>query len=275
MVDAIGAMRTAFGRDREIPQRQLLAASMFMPGRVGSTSGIKVVSTTPGNPVGIVVIFDADGAPIGLVDGPTLTAIRTGAVAGLATDLLADPSATSMAMLGAGAMAEDQIAAVRAVRDIDRLVIWSRSFERAAALAETAGGIPARDADQAVSESDVVSTATPSTEPLFAASSLTGRTHINAVGAYTPSMVEIPPEIVMAALVVVDDEDAASHEAGDLISAGRTPDLDLTTLIEDGAPDHGPLTFFKSVGIASQDIAAAATALENAARLGLGVDLGS
>ena len=60
MHDAIDAMRTAFGRDREIPQRRLLGASMFMPGRVGSTSGIKVVSTTPGNPVGIVVVFDPE-----------------------------------------------------------------------------------------------------------------------------------------------------------------------------------------------------------------------
>ncbi|MCL1598795.1 MAG: ornithine cyclodeaminase family protein, partial [Actinomycetia bacterium] len=181
MTDAIDSMRTAFGRDREIPQRQLLGSSMFMPGRVGSISGIKVVSTTPGNPVGIVVVFDAEGSPIGLVDGPTLTAIRTGAVAGLATDLLADPAATSMAMLGAGAMAEDQIAAVRAVRNIERLVIWSRSYERAAGLAEAAGGLAVRDADEAVRGSDIVSTATPSTAPLFSASSLSGRrTHINA-----------------------------------------------------------------------------------------------
>ncbi len=273
MHDAVDAMRTAFGRDREIPQRQHLGSSLFMPGRVGSISGIKVVSTTPGNPVGIVVVFDAEGSPIGLVDGPTLTAIRTGAVAGLATHLLADPGATAMTMLGAGAMAEDQIAAVRSVRDIDHLVIWSRSFERASMLAESVGGIAVRDADEAVRDSDIVSTATPSTAPLFSASSLSGRTHINAVGAYTPSMVEIPPETVTAAFVVVDDQDAASHEAGDLIAAGRVPDLDLTTLLEAGAPNHGPLTFFKSVGIAAQDIAAASVALDNAERLGLGVNL--
>lgn len=275
MNDAIGAMRTAFDRNREIPQRQLLGSSMFMPGRVGSISGIKVVSTVPGNPVGVVVIFDAEGSPIGLVDGPTLTAIRTGAVAGLATDLLADPAATSMAMLGAGAMAADQIAAVLAVRHIDRLVIWSRSYERAAELAEATGGLAVRDADEAVRGSDIVSTATPSTAPLFSASSLSGRTHINAVGGYTPSMVEIPPETVTAAFVVVDDADAASHEAGDLLAAGRTPDLDLTTLLEAGSPNHGPLTLFKSVGIAAQDIAAASVALGNAERLGLGVNLDS
>ncbi len=274
MVDAIGAMRTAFARDREIPQRQLLGASMFMPGRVGSISGIKVVSVTPGNPVGIVAIFNAEGSPIGLVDGPTLTAIRTGAVAGLATDLLATPAARTLAMLGAGAMAEDQVAAVRSVRDIDRVLIWSRSFERAAALAEAVDGIAVHDAEEAVAVADVVSTATPSTEPLFTASSLPKVAHINAVGAYTPSMVEIPAETVLSAFVVVDDEEAAAHEAGDLLSAGRSPDLDLTTLLESGVPDHGPLTLFKSVGIASQDIAAASAALATAEHLGLGVDLG-
>lgn len=273
MIDAIDAMRTAFARNREVPQRQLLGASLFMPGRVGSISGIKVVSVMPGNPVGIVAVFGDDGTPLGLVDGPTLTAIRTGAVAGLATDLLADPAATTMTMLGAGAMARDQIAAVRAVRDIERVLVWSRSFERAAALAEAIDGLAIHEADEAVRATDIVSTATPSTEPLFSASSLSGRTHINAVGAYTPAMVEIPPETVESAFVVVDDEEAASHEAGDLTSAGRLPDLDLTTLLELGTPEHGPLTLFKSVGIASQDIAAASAALANAERLGLGADL--
>ncbi len=88
-------------------------------------------------------------------------------------------------------------------------------------------------------------------------------------------MVEIPPGTVAEAFVVVDDVEAAAHEAGDLISVGRVPDLDLTTLLERGAPGHGPLTLFKSVGIAAQDIAAGMRALENVERLGLGRDLGS
>ncbi|MDR9451252.1 MAG: ornithine cyclodeaminase, partial [Acidimicrobiia bacterium] len=79
---AIEAMVIAFGDDREVPARIQIGQSLFMPGRVGEMTGIKVVSTVPGSPTGIVVVFDGSGRPIGLVDGPTLTAIRTGAGAG-------------------------------------------------------------------------------------------------------------------------------------------------------------------------------------------------
>ena len=123
MTAAIEAMREAFGDDRETPPRALVGPSLFMPGRVGDVSGIKVVSTEPGNPVGIVAVFDARGTPLGLCHGPTLTALRTGAASGLATDLMARPDSRAMAMLGAGAMALDQ---VEAVRTIDRVLVWSR-----------------------------------------------------------------------------------------------------------------------------------------------------
>ena len=191
MEDAIDAMRDAFTRDRDIPQRQQLGASLFMPGRVGTTSGIKVVSTQPGSPSGIVVVFAEDGTPLGLVDGPTLTALRTGAAAGLATDLLADPEARTLAMLGAGAMAPDQIAAIRAVRPIDRVLIWSRNFQTSTALADRLGATAVRAANDAAEVADVITTATPSDAPLFDHAALPENVHINAVGAFTPEMVEI------------------------------------------------------------------------------------
>ncbi|HAX82660.1 MAG TPA: hypothetical protein DCY40_08850, partial [Actinobacteria bacterium] len=87
MGEAIAAMELALGDDREVPVRNRLGASLFMAGRVGRDSGVKVVSTVPGKPYGIVAVFDGDGACRGLVDGPTLTAIRTAAGAGLATRL--------------------------------------------------------------------------------------------------------------------------------------------------------------------------------------------
>ncbi len=273
MPDAIEAMREAFTRDREIPQRQALGSSLYMPGRVGKFSGIKVVSTEPGNPVGIVAVFGADGSPLGFVDGLALTAIRTGAVAGLATDILADRSASCLAMLGSGAMARDQIAAVRAVRTIDQVLIWSRNQTTAADVADEVGGTAVRHANEAVSAADIITTATPARSPLFDHAATRESVHINAVGAYTPEMVEIPPETVTGFYVVVDDYEAASHEAGDLIQAGRLPDIDLTELLERGSGGHRARTLFKSVGIASQDIAAARVALANAQRLELGVRL--
>ena len=113
MDEAVLAMEAAFGDDRETPLRIGLGVSLFMAGRVGGVTGVKVVSTVPGDPAGVVAVFGPDGQPLGLVDGPTLTAIRTGAASGLATRLLAARGASVVAMLGAGAMAADQVSAVR------------------------------------------------------------------------------------------------------------------------------------------------------------------
>jgi ornithine cyclodeaminase/alanine dehydrogenase-like protein (mu-crystallin family) len=272
MPDAIEAMRTAFDVDREVPLRQLLGSSFFMLGRVRGTTGVKVVSTLPGNPVGLVAVFDDMGTPLGIVDGPTLTAIRTGAVCGLATDLLAAPGASTMAMIGAGAMASDQISAVRSVRNIAKVIVWSRNTAKAKALAADVGANVALTVDDAVAEADIITTATPSTAPLFRAQTLRPTVHVNAIGAFTPEMVELPAGLLHDAFVVVDDYEVAKREAGDLLAADRTPDLDLTGLLSE-LPDHGPRTVFKSVGIASQDIAAAAAALNNANRLGLGTTI--
>jgi ornithine cyclodeaminase len=273
MEDAIDAMRVAFDEDRDTPQRIQLGTSLFMPGRVRDTTGIKVVSAVPGNPIGLVAVFDGTGMPLGVVDGPTLTAIRTGAVCGLATDLMSAPDASTMAMIGAGAMARDQIRAVRSVRDIRRLVVWSRDTSRAAELASEVGAEVSLSIDDAVSDAAIITTATPSTTPLFDTQRLGDTVHVNAIGAFSPAMVELPASLLNDGFVVVDDFDAAKSEAGDLIAAGRIPDLDLTGLLRQ-VPVHGPRTIFKSVGIASQDIAAAAVALKNAERLDLGDEVG-
>lgn len=276
MSAAISAMEDAFGDDREVPVRNLLGPSLFMAGRVGDLTGVKVVSTVPGKPFGIVAVFDDEGACTGLVDGPTLTAIRTAAGAGLATRILARPDSRTLAMLGAGAMAFDQARAVQEVRAIEDVLVWSRDIANAHALAERVGGRAVATPDEAVAAADVISTATPSRAPLFSASSVRPGTHINAVGAFTPEMCEIPPETVRDAMVIVDDVAAAEEEAGDLLQADRVPDGTVADLL---AGRHrgrsGPLevTFFKSVGIASQDVAAGAAALARAEELDLGREI--
>jgi ornithine cyclodeaminase len=273
MEAAIAAMRVAFGPDRETPQRVMVGASLFMPGRVGDLSGIKVVSTVPGSPAGIVVVFGPDGAPLGLVDGPTLTAIRTGAGCGLATDLLARDDVATLAMLGSGAMAADQVAAVRAVREIDRVVVWSRTPAHAEQLAARLGAEAVGDPDAAVALADVVTTATPATTPIFSAASVRPTTHLNAVGAFTPTMAELPAELVRQAFVVVDDREAAAAEAGDLLQAGVTPNADMAEVLAGTRPPPEVTTVFKSVGISSQDVAAAVAALERAEAEDLGTVL--
>ena len=267
MGDAIAAMRRAFGDDREVPPRVALRASLVMAGRVGGHTGVKVVSTVPGNPAGLVAVFGPDGEPVGIVDGPTLTAIRTGAATGLATSLLARPDARVLTMLGAGAMAADQIAAVRAVRPMARTLVWSRRRERAEALASRVDAEVVDSADEAVAAADVVATATPATSPLFDPAAVRPGTHLNAIGAFRPDMAELPPALLRAAWVVVEDRRAAAAEAGDLLQAGREPDAEMSDLLNGRAgPAPGATTVFKSTGIATMDVAAAVAALERAAR---------
>lgn len=274
MPDAVDSMVHAFSGDAEAPLRSMVGPSLVMPGRLDDLIAIKVVSSVPGNPAGMVLVLDGDGSPLGLVDGPTLTAIRTGAVSGLATRLLAKENAKTLAMLGAGAMSFDQVEAVRTVRPIDRVLVWSRHIQNAEALAKRVGGEAVGDADEAVRRADVVSCATPATAPLFADESVQPGTHVNAVGAFTPEMVELPTDLLDRAYVVVDDVEAARAEAGDLIRAGREPNTTLRDLLAGRSPEIGEdVTVFKSVGVAAQDVAAAGRALANAEREGLGLEL--
>lgn len=274
MVDAIAAMEHAFSGDTEAPLRSLVGPSLVMPGRLDDYMAVKVVSTVPGNPAGLVAVFGADGSPLGVVDGPTITAIRTGAGSGLATRLLARENARVLAMLGSGAMAFDQIEAVRAVRDIDEIYVWSRTLGNARSMADRVGGEALEDADEAVRRADIVSCATPATTPLFEEESVKGGTHINAVGAFTPEMAELSPGLLERAYVVVDDVEAAGAEAGDLIQADRHPNTTLRDLLAGTHPQIGEdVTVFKSVGVAAQDVAAAARALANAERDGIGLSV--
>lgn len=274
MVDSIEAMEKAFTGESEAPLRSLVGPSLVMPGTLDDLMAVKVVSVVPGNPVGLVIVFDDDGSPLGIVDGPTTTAIRTGAVSGLATRLLAPGHASTLAMLGSGAMAFDQIEAVRAVRPIERVLVWSRSMENAERLAERVGGEAVAEANDAVRDADVVSCATPATAPLFSEESIRSGVHVNAVGAFKPEMIEMPIELLERAYVVVEDVAAAAAEAGDLIQADRSPNATLRGLLDGTAPMAGEdVTVFKSVGVAAMDVAAAGLALANASRQGLGIDL--
>lgn len=271
MQAAIDALRAAFADDVENPPRALLGQSLFMPGRVRQFTGIKVVSTKPGNPVGLVTVYDKSGTPIGMVDGAALTPLRTGAATGLATDLLARPEATTLAMLGAGAISAHQVEGVCNVRRIQRIVVWSRQSTNAHKL-ETLlraqhRGITvevADSADRAVASADIICCATPARSPLFHAGSVRRGAHINAVGAFTPAMIEVPCDTVRGARVFVESYAAATAEAGDLLQAQRRADGEICDLLANrtmGRQNDTQVTLFKSVGIASMDVACAVAAL--------------
>ena len=286
LVDAVeGAYRdVAAGRDRS-PLRSHVelegGALLLMPGvrSGGAGATVKLVTVMPGNAaVGLPTIHAlvawidaATGAPRALLDGATVTAMRTGAASGAATRLLAREDASTLAMIGAGAQAEWQVRAVLAVRPIRRVLVFAPTREKrrrfAARLAEETGVemIAAASAEEAVGEADVVCCATTSAEPVFEAGWLRPGAHVNGVGAFRLDMIELPPEAFAAAAVVaVDSRDASLAEAGDVVAALHRGLVAEHDLVEIGSIDAGwaatrdpqAITVFKSVGLAIQDVAA-------------------
>jgi ornithine cyclodeaminase/alanine dehydrogenase-like protein (mu-crystallin family) len=313
MAEAIEGMKTAFVQlstgKAVVPLRGRVdvarhqGTTLVMPAFLQDTDdlAVKVVSIFPqnaarGEPVvyAIVLVLDAaSGRPLAMMEGGTLTAIRTGAGAGAATDLLARPDAAVVAIIGSGVQARTQLEAVCTVRRIAEVRVYSPNPAHAAAFAEEMRGaepVPAlvravADADTAVRDADIVCAATTATEPVFNGSSLKPGVHINGVGSYAPNMQEIDAETVRRALVAVDSREAAGAEAGDLIIplqmgliASDHIHAELGEIIagvKAGRSDDRQITFFKSVGVAAQDVVAGRIALSNALKRDLGavVDL--
>jgi len=223
------------------------------------------------------------------MDGTVLTAMRTGAASGAATDLLARRDARTAAIFGAGVQGRTQLEAVCAVRPIREAWVYDVGPERAAAYADEMSqrlSLPVRVAEspaEAVRQADVICTATTSSSPVFDDADVRPGTHINAVGAYTPHMQEMPAETVLRARVVIDHREASLAEAGDLLiplQQGVMTEDHIYAELGEVAAGHKPgraspeeITLFKSVGVAVQDVAAAGAVLEAAQRLGLGTEV--
>lgn len=310
MSEAIRLMGVAFaelsaGRAQSplrtpLHNEQLGGVSLFMPAAVPAIKGLgmKIVSVFPTNQgrglptiMAIVGVIDAEtGQPLAILDGTFLTALRTGAVSGKATELLAREDARTLLCIGAGAQAFTQVWAVATARPgIERILVTSRTRERAAGLVarlkEELPEIGARaavadDVRAATRAADIICTATNATAPLFDDADLRPGAHINAVGAYTHAMQEVPPATVARAYVVVDEIGAALAEAGDLVKpleaglfARAHLETELGQIVAGERPGRtGPdqITFFKSVGNAVQDVAVASYAVERAAATGRG-----
>lgn len=200
-----------------------------------------------------------------VADANEVTRLRTGAATGVATDLLAPADASTCTVIGAGGQAADQVRAVHAVRPLQDLCVVARRAEAAAALArqlrDELGLASVRtesDADRGVRDAGIVCCATTSTTPLFAAESLRDDVHVNAIGAYRPTMREIPDELLATATVVIDHKESILAEAGDILHALDAGALTADSLTELGAALRDPVTrtgrtVFKSVGVAIQD----------------------
>jgi ornithine cyclodeaminase len=312
MASALDAMRRAFAAyssgladvpmRTQIPIPHRAGVTLFMPGylREDGALGCKLASIRPENrraglptiQAVMILLDEATGAPIALLEAGYLTTLRTGAASGVATDLLSRADARVLACIGAGEQAETQIEAVCAVRRIDRVWIRSRSEESARSLVSRIKGergIPddvrvAESPGQALGEADVVCTATTSHTPVFDGRDVRPGTHINAIGSSTPEAREVDSETLRAAKIVVDSRAACAAEAGDLLRAleegGISGPESWTELGEillgcaTGRRGREEVTYFKSVGLAIQDLAVARAAFHEAERLSIGQEFG-
>jgi ornithine cyclodeaminase len=308
MAEAIAAMKSAYAQLSSGQAVMPLRAHMDIAPHQGTTLvmpaylpqddalAVKVVSVFPQNVArgerviyGLVLVLAAEtGRPSALLEGATLTAIRTGAGSGAATDLLARPDAAVVAIFGSGVQARTQLEAVCTVRTIQEVRVYSPTVERAELFAAEMAGVGpipnnvrvVTDAETAVHEADIICAATTSRTPVFDGRALKPGAHINAVGSFLPTMQEVDAATVQQSLIVVDSREAALAEAGDLIIPMQqgiiTADHihaelgEIVAGLKSGRTNSQQITLFKSVGTAVQDAAAGRVALLNAERLGLG-----
>jgi ornithine cyclodeaminase len=254
-----------------------------MPSYMGGLEavGVKVVAAFPANfgtefdtHQGVVLFFDTQrGLLRAIVDATSITAIRTAAVSGLVTDLLANPDAGDLAIIGAGTQAHTHLDAMRAVRPIRRVRVYSVPAESATAFAERESrrtGLQVEavaTAEQAVTGADLICTTTTATEPVVLGDWVAPGAHVNAVGAYNPSTRELDSALVAKARLYADRRESLLSEAGEFLipkSEGLYGDDHIVGEIGEVLTGKAPartsteeITLFKSLGIAIEDLASA------------------
>ncbi|MEL7030417.1 MAG: ornithine cyclodeaminase family protein, partial [Pseudomonadota bacterium] len=240
--------------------------------------------------VGMVMLFDAvEGLPLAMLEGASLTAIRTSAASALATDALARPESARLAILGCGEQARRHVKAMQAVRQIEEIVVWGRSPEKAAAFAgELAqeGVARARSAvtvADAVSDADIVCATTSAKEPILFGADLPEGVHVNLVGSAIPTTAEADEDLVARSRFFVDYRTATLAAAGEFLrarDAGRVSDAHILAEIgevlagqAEGRTTPDDITVYKSLGVSAQDLAAGELVYKRAQDAGVGVQV--
>jgi len=280
-----------------LPDRSGLLGMMpaHMSGR--GLMGIKVVSVMPGNHgteydahQGVVLVYETEnGRLIGLVDATAITAIRTAAVSGVATRLLAREDAGDLAILGSGVQATTHLEAMLAVRSVHRIRVWSRSAANAGRFAERESARHGRrieisaDAAAAVEGADIICTTTSSRDPILAGAWVAPGAHINAAGSSVKSAREVDADAVRRSRLFVDRRESTVNEAGDWLLAVDEGGLDESHIAGEigeiligaigGRRSVDEITLFESLGLGVEDLAAAHFVCERAKERGVGLDI--
>ena len=307
MKDALEAVEEAFRQlalgTVDMPQRPVIrvpdhhGSVLFMPALIGGMGalGMKVVSVYPDNPtkhnkptvLGTILLNDpATGEVIAIMDGGFITAMRTGAVSGVATKYMARPDAKVAGIFGAGVQTRTQLLGVAEARSLARAVVYDvvpAARERFAAEMSERLGFPVEpvgEARAAVEGCDIIAAATSAATPIFDGAWVSPGAHINGIGSHAPAMRELDTTIVKKSRIIVDLRSAALAEAGDLIIpiqegaitadaiAGELGEVIVGKVPGRTRPDE--ITLFKSEGLAIQDVAVATRVYQIAKARGLG-----
>ena len=297
---ARSAMRQVSSGDTLLPLRQFLAIPdapgkmAVMPGYIAHPPrfGLKTVSkftNAAHSHVGTVQLYDAtNGQLLAIIEGGTLTAIRTAAASALATDLLARPDSHHLAILGTGEQARRHIEAMAAVRPISQIRIWGRNARNAEALAATLRNadmpaIVAATVAEAVADADIVCTTTPAATPILHGQHVRPGTHVNLVGSAIPTTAEADTALVAMSQFYGDYRAATLAQAGEFRNAIAAGLITADHLIGEigelilgripGRQDDTAITLYKSLGVTAQDLTAADAILEAARAHGMGHEI--
>jgi len=286
----------------QLPLRQIMwlpdkrGALGLMPSHWSSAGviGLKAVTFFPGNEgteldshQGAVMLYDAErGTLLAVIDGTSITAVRTAAVSGVATKLLARDDGGHLAIIGSGVQAGVHLRAMLLCRSIDQVTVFSKTFDRAQRFAESASKqyavlvLAVRSCKGAVEVADIICTTTAARGPVLKGDWLTPGTHINAVGSSVNFARELDGEAVRRSRLFVDRRESALNEAGDFLLAKKEGLVgddhivgeigDVLTGKVDGRESPTDITLFKSVGLAVEDLAAALHVYEKAKETGAG-----
>jgi alanine dehydrogenase len=303
-MDAVAEALTSLARgDALMPLRTIVwlpdgsGGLAAMPSALPSADslGIKVITVFPGNVgteldshQGAVLLFEGErGRLLAIIDATEITAIRTGAVSGVATRLLARPDTGDLAILGSGTQARSHLEAMLSVRPIGRVRVWSRTPQRSEAFGEQASArfgvrvevVPT--AREAVEGADLICTTTSSPQPILLGEWLAPGAHVNAIGAVGPTNRELDTHAIARSRLYVDRLESASNEAGEFVQAQAEGAIGQDHIVGEigevlagivpGRQSSEEITVFRGVGLAIEDLAAARLIHRRAEQIGAGV----
>lgn len=268
---------------------------LYMPAYLPQSDalGVKVVSVYPENAKhGLQTIFSVlmlndakTGEPVALMDAEYITALRTGGVSGLAAKYLSKEDSSVVSIFGAGVQSKSQLLAIKAVRDIKKVFVFARDKSRVKSFCSEMSEklnievVLGYDQKNELAQSDIIIAATTSSTPVFDGDYVSPGTFITGVGSYTPTMQEIPQNLIIRSSIIVDAYSASMKEAGDIIIPINEGIIDERFIKAElgeviigkyKRQSEDEIIFFKSVGLAIQDMCVAPKIYERACSMNIG-----